>query len=225
MTADVEGLSLARVGGVQHETLHRAEHCSLYLPLFRRAFGDETTWGDKHALIMFAGRGREAEFFTPFCRHVTLVDNYGPCVEVLRRRFEAADRPYVAVVQNNGVDLSGIPDGSVDILTALIALMHIRPTHMRVSYAREFNRVLSPRGKALLQLAQNHTATPWEDEVGPEVEYQVGTDMTNVGFIDEAALRRWWERYLRLDFVQYGDCIPGDGTMKNWWWVGASKWA
>ena len=172
-----------------------------------------------------AGRGREAEFFTPFCRHITMVDNYEPCVDVLRRRFCAADRPYITVLQNNGVDLAGVADDSVDMLVAVIALMHIRPTHMRVSYAREFNRVLSPRGKALLQLAQceSPVSTPWEDETGSEVEYQVGTDETNVGFRDEAALRRWWGQYLVLDFVEYGNPIPDDATMKNWWWVGASK--
>lgn len=220
-----ENQSIVRVGGILHEQLHRAEHCSLYLPLFRRAFGDETTWGDKHALIMFAGRGREAEFFTPFCRHITMVDNHPACVDVLRRKFCAADRPYITVLQNNGEDVSAVPDGSVDILVAVIALMHIRPTRMRVRYATEFSRVLSPRGTALLQLAQCElpVSTPWEEETSAGTEYQVGTDLTNVGFLDESALRRWWEQYLRLDFVQYGNCVPKDATMKNWWWVGASK--
>lgn len=221
-TLDFQAQSIERVGGVNHENFHKPEHSRLYLPIFRLAFGDETTWGDKDVLVCFAGRGREAEFFAPFARSLTLTDGYAPCVEALRQRYEVTDRQYIHVVQGNGLDLAGIPSDSADMLTALIALMHIRPLHIRESYAREFRRVLRPGGQALIQVARMlGNDAKWETTDG--AEYTVTGGGPNVGFASAEAATYWWEQYLETEYVVQTRTVPPDTTMPHWWWIVGRK--
>lgn len=223
MMDDTERLSLLQVGGKLHEEVHRAEHGRLYAPLLQLAFGDVGTWDRKDALIAFAGRGREAEFFTPYCRSITLTDGYEPCVEMLRRRYAIADRPYIRVLQGNGREFNGVPDSSVDMLTALVALMHIRPLDIRESYAREIQRVLRPGGRALIQVAHAKNSDMSWTETLDGAEYTVNSDVPNVGFTTDEDACRWWARYLAIEYMLRTPTYPGDGTMNNWWWIVAWK--
>lgn len=221
-----DALSLARVGGPLHDA-HRREHCRFYLPVFELAFGPVGTWDHKTALVCFAGRGREAEFFLPYVQRLILTDNYPACLEMLRQRFVTSDRPYVSVQHGDGL-LLPVESESVDILTALIALMHLRSLRVRESYAAEISRVLRPTGRALIQVSgpvvekESKTRVPPDDGT-PDFHYQVVDGGNNVGFANEDELLTWWNRFLHVEYLLWSTSWPKDAYAKNWWWLIATR--
>lgn len=211
MSDDAEYESLIRTGGVEHEENHRARHGDIYFPILQLAFGDPAQWMDTTILVLFAGRGREAEFFLPFAKKLLLVDDNPACVEMLRQRF--GDRSCTEILQNNGFDLLEIPDETVDYCTAFVALMHILSKDVRDSYAAELQRVLRPGGRVLLQVIEGDG---WESVL----EGAYGS--RNVGFLSDQKVYEYWSRYFEVELIIRTRAIPS-GVGKCWWWVVGKK--
>lgn len=211
--ANVAGPTCAEiVGDKSHELAHRARHDDLYWPLFEKTFGAPSTWGDRLALVMFAGQGREAEMLAPHCQHVVCVDANPSCVKHLLHLFAA--RPNVTVIENNAVDLCGVPSGSVDMLTALVALMHIQHRCVRDNYLSEFVRVLDPNGTALLQFCEG---SDWH--VRATTGYG---NLPDVGFPSEHALRQYLGQWLTVRDVYTTGPINHPQSAR-WWWAACAR--
>ena len=205
--------AIDRVGGNPHVRNHRARHVDLYLPLLRLAFGDQASWGGLRVLVLFAGQGREAEFFVPYARELTLVDDYPSCAKFLRGRFDGMD--HVRVFENNGRDLAGVETGSIDCCTALVALMHICSRATRDGYAEEIRRVVRPGGRVLAQVIEGDG---WLE--GTDDPYGA----RNVGFLCEQDVVDYWERWFAVDYVVRSRPIPEGGEAgRHWWWVIATR--
>jgi hypothetical protein len=199
-------MTIARVGGEQHEREHRARHPTLYAPLFRFAFGDAATWGDKRACVLFAGEGREAAILAPFVRELWMVDDTPECLEALRKRFAAEHRAYVV----HADAVKDLAPASMDIITGLVALMHIGQVSVRDGYAREIQRMLAPEGRALVQVM---CGTGYLDS--PDHAYGA----YDVGFRDEQEVVAYWQQYVPVQWVLRTPPIPYGRAEPCWWWV------
>jgi SAM-dependent methyltransferase len=60
----------------------------------------------------------------------------------------------------NGVDLSGLPSSTYDLVFSTIALQHIPVHAIRQNYFREFARVLRPGGYLTAQMGYGHSDNP-----------------------------------------------------------------
>jgi SAM-dependent methyltransferase len=64
-------------------------------------------------------------------------------------------------VQNNGIDLSAVPDASVTFVYCFDAMVHFYPEVVR-KYIKEFRRVLAPKARGFVHYSNNH-ANPQAD--------------------------------------------------------------
>ncbi len=93
------------------------------------------------------GHGRLAQFLEPHCDRLFVVDMTAACVEGCRKRF--AGNPKVACVQNDGLSLGWVEDGTADFIFSFFSLVHADDKTMR-SYMFEMARKLSPNGTAFI---------------------------------------------------------------------------
>jgi hypothetical protein len=199
-------MSVQRVGGDYHEREHRARHATLYAPLFQFAFGDVATWGDKKACVLFAGEGREAAILAPFVREIWMLDDTEECLNAMQRRFESEHRAAVLPIS----EIGQIESGSIDIVTGLVALMHMGTTAIRNGHAEQIKRILSPTGRALVQVM---CGTEYVD--GPDHGYGA----YDVGFRDDHEVVAYWQQYLPVRWVLRTPPIPFGRSEPCWWWV------
>lgn len=73
---------------------------------------------------------------------VHAVDVSGEMIKLARAA--CADKPNVFLYQNNGMDLSGLPDLVFDFAFSMCCFHHIPSREVIESYVREVNRVLRP---------------------------------------------------------------------------------
>lgn len=196
------------VGGEDHETFHRRLHCGFYLPLLRLAFGDESTWSDRRALVCFAGEGREAALLAPYVDELIVTDKDTECLTILRARFAAERR--VRVLAGDGQSLIGLADQSVHLVTALVALMHIGQKAVRDGYAREIARVLAPGGRALVQVMQGTG--------GVDGDFN-SYGAPDVGFATEDEVVTYWQQFLPVRWLLRTAPVPLWRSERCWWWV------
>lgn len=101
------------------------------------------------------GHGRWTKEMAPLCGHLVLVDLsprcIGHCQSLLR------GRPEVTFIVNNGKDLAGVPDGSVDFVWSYDVFVHISPAEIE-GYLSEINRVLRPKRRAIIHHAGRRQA-------------------------------------------------------------------
>ncbi len=69
---------------------------------------------------------------------------------VKKARAFLADSKNVEVICGNGVDLSELPDNSIDLVTSFAAITSV-PTEIIANYFREIHRVLRPGGEVRMQ--------------------------------------------------------------------------
>jgi len=200
-------MTVQRVGGEDHEREHRARHSTLYAPLFQFAFGDVATWGTKRACVLFAGEGREAAILAPFVHELWVTDDTEECLAVMRSRFAAERRVHVSPA-NVGTD--ALPYASIDILTGLVTLMHIGAASVRDHYAREIKRLLSPTGRALVQVMAGEGY--WHGS-----DHPYGNP--DVGFRDDHEVTAYWAQYAPVQWVLRAPAIPVGRAEPCWWWV------
>ena len=118
------------------------------------------------------GAGRITRPLSKLFGEVHAVDVSGEMVAQARQA--CADRPNVYIYQNNGMDLSVLPDLGYDFAFSTIVFQHIPSREVIVNYVREVSRLLKPgslfkfqvQGDASIQTDPDDTwlGVPFSDE-------------------------------------------------------------
>lgn len=95
------------------------------------------------------GGGRWTEFLIPQAVDYTGVDISKTCVEVCSRRFSPTAGGKARFRTNEGNNLPGVTDGSVDVIWSFDVFVHINLADI-AGYLDEFRRVLRPGGHAVI---------------------------------------------------------------------------
>ena len=88
------------------------------------------------------GAGRLTRALATLFGEVHAVDVSGEMID--RARVALADRPHAHGYQNNGCDLTGVPDLTFDFAYSNIVFQHIPSSEVIESYVREVHRLLRP---------------------------------------------------------------------------------
>jgi ubiquinone/menaquinone biosynthesis C-methylase UbiE len=105
-----------------------------------------------------SGHGRWSKEIAPLCGNLILVDLSPSCIEYCRSLFK--DRSNVSFVVNQGNDLTGIPDESIDFVWSYDVFVHIGSAEIE-AYFGEIRRVLRPKGTAVIHHAgRRHLLLP-----------------------------------------------------------------
>jgi ubiquinone/menaquinone biosynthesis C-methylase UbiE len=105
-----------------------------------------------------AGHGRWSKAAVPHCGELILVDLSPRCVEFCQRLLARYD--HVRYLANDGLTLTGVADGSVDLVWAFDTFVQIDRATIE-SYLGEIRRVLKPGGRAVLHHAGRAHAFLW----------------------------------------------------------------
>jgi hypothetical protein len=110
------------------------------------------------------------------------VDVSGEMVEQARKAL--ANTPNASVYQNNGMDLSVLPEGPYDFAFSTIVFQHIPSRDVIYNYVREVNRLLRPgalfkfqvQGDATMQTSPDDTwlGVPFSDADAVEMADKCG---------------------------------------------------
>jgi len=98
-------------------------------------------------LEIACGYGRGAVFLQNYCERYIGIDLVQQCVDACRERFGPTDR--LQFYQNDGLDLSFIPNESVDFVYSWDSLVHAEPAVIR-NYLAQLPRILKATGAAFL---------------------------------------------------------------------------
>jgi ubiquinone/menaquinone biosynthesis C-methylase UbiE len=112
-----------------------------------------------HVIDLAAGHGRNTVRLLEHAARVTVVDINQSNVDWCRTRF--AHEPRVAYLQNDGVTLDGLANGSVSLVYSFDSMVHFHADVVR-AYLPEFRRVLQPGAFAFCHHS-NYTANPRGD--------------------------------------------------------------
>lgn len=93
------------------------------------------------------GAGRWTEHLIPRAVDYTGIDISKSCVEVCAKKFAGAAQAQFRC--NEGNNLPGVVDASVDVIWSFDVFVHINLVDIG-SYLEEFNRVLKPGGRAII---------------------------------------------------------------------------
>jgi len=107
-------------------------------------------------LELAPGFGRWSRFLLPSCQRFIGVDLSEKCVSSCRERFRQF--AHAQFLRNDGLDLSEVPDESVDLAFSFDSLVHVEINVME-AYVRQVLRKLRGRGVAFLHHS-NVKATP-----------------------------------------------------------------
>jgi cyclopropane fatty-acyl-phospholipid synthase-like methyltransferase len=122
------------------------------------------------------GAGRVTRALAGLFGEVHAVDVSGEMVEMAKQAL--SDRPNAFVYQNNGKDLSVVPDGLYDFAFSTIVFQHIPSREVIYSYVREVHRLL--RAGALFK---------FQVQGDPTLETSPDDTWLGIPFSDEDAVR------------------------------------
>jgi SAM-dependent methyltransferase len=140
---------------------------------------------EMRVLEIGCGAGRVTRALSKRFGEVYAVDVSGEMAAQARRAL--ADRPNAHVFQNNGTDLSVLPDGlQLDFAFSSIVFQHIPSREIIESYVREVNRLLRPgalfkfqvQGDASMKTEPDDTwlGVPFSDQEAVEMAHRCGFD-------------------------------------------------
>ena len=128
------------------------------------------------------GAGRITRALARLFGEVHGVDVSGEMVEQARKAL--ANTPNASVYQNNGMDLSVLPEGPYDFAFSTIVFQHIPSRDVIYNYVREVNRLLRPgalfkfqvQGDATMQTSPDDTwlGVPFSDADAVEMADKCG---------------------------------------------------
>ena len=128
------------------------------------------------------GAGRITRALARLFGEVHGVDVSGEMVEQARKAL--AKTPNASVYQNNGMDLSVLPEGPYDFAFSTIVFQHIPSRDVIYNYVREVNRLLRPgalfkfqvQGDATMQTSPDDTwlGVPFSDADAVEMANKCG---------------------------------------------------
>ena len=132
--------------------------------------------GEMSVLEIGCGAGRITRALSEFFGQVHAVDVSGEMI--VRAKKALADRPNAHLYQNNGKDLSVVPEGVYDFAFSMIVFQHIPSREVIYSYVREVHRLLRPGGLFKFQV-----------QGSSEIEAAPDDTWLGVPFSDEDAVR------------------------------------
>lgn len=115
---------------------------------------DKRITSDDRVVEIGCGIGRITRAIAERAASVVAVD---VSMEMVNRCREAlVDLDNVTVRLGSGRDLSGIPDGTADVVYSFIVFQHIPDPDITCQYIRDMGRVLRPGGWAVFQVSEDH---------------------------------------------------------------------
>src|SRR5689334_11509735 len=137
---------------------------------------------DMRVLEIGCGAGRITRALAKLFGEVHAVDVSGEMVARARQALSAT--PNAFIYQNNGKDLTALPDGPFDFAFSTIVFQHIPSREVIYSYVREVHRLLRPgalfkfqvQGDATLQTTPDDTwlGVPFSDEAAVAMAERCG---------------------------------------------------
>jgi SAM-dependent methyltransferase len=104
------------------------------------------------------GGGKYSVLSAPLCQRLVIADVSTQMLERARRAL--AGQANVEVLKLGGVDLSGLPDESIDFAFSIDVFVH-QDLEDVYGYVRELHRVLRPGGKLVLHFANLGSRAGW----------------------------------------------------------------
>ncbi|WP_053080077.1 class I SAM-dependent methyltransferase [Methylobacterium variabile] len=136
-----------------------AEHMDAQWQQMLKPFFDRYPFDLTEVVDFAAGYGRNTrKLLETGARHVTMVDVNQDCIAHLRENLQQEN---VTAVQNNGFDLSPLPDGRYTFLYSFDAMVHF-DLEIAIAYLPEFQRILKSESYALIHHS-NYSANPGGD--------------------------------------------------------------
>jgi ubiquinone/menaquinone biosynthesis C-methylase UbiE len=157
------------------------------------------------ALDFGCGLGRLTRALAPHFERTYGLDIAFTMIE-RARRLDAERGPSGAdFVVHNGTDLSEYGSGSVDFILSLLVLQHLPSREAIVGYLREFVRVLSPGGIAVVHLP---SAVPAISQ-GPRMRRQQARDWLRTVGVSPRFLyeRLGWEPNMTMAAIRYEETV------------------
>jgi|SRR5579863_4791620 len=134
--------------------------------------------GEMRVLEIGCGAGRVTRALARFFGEVHAVDVSGEMVLLAKQALK--DQPNASVYQNNGKDLTVIPDIAFDFAFSSIVFQHIPSREIIENYVHEVNRLLRPGALFKFQVQGASTMDPTDPNdtwLGPPFSERQAIDM------------------------------------------------
>ncbi|HEV8043461.1 MAG TPA: class I SAM-dependent methyltransferase [Bryobacteraceae bacterium] len=134
--------------------------------------------GEMRVLEIGCGAGRVTRALGRFFGEVHAVDVSGEMVRLAKQALQ--DQPNAFVYQNNGKDLTVIPEIAFDFAFSSIVFQHIPSREIIENYVREANRLLRPGALFKFQVQGASTMDPTDPNdtwLGPPFSERQAIDM------------------------------------------------
>jgi len=133
--------------------------------------------GEMRVLEIGCGAGRVTRSLAKFFGEVHAVDVSGEMVELARRALHSFRNAFV--YQNNGKDLTVVPERQFDFAFSSIVFQHIPSREIIESYVREVNRLLRPGALFKFQVQGDSSLETRPDDTWEGVSFseRQATDM------------------------------------------------
>ena len=114
------------------------------------------------------GGGKWSEFMVGKVEKLTLMDMTPKCIKICRKRFR--DHSNIDYYVNNGMDLRGISDESIDFIWSFDCFVHINSKDT-ASYVKEFRRVLKKGGMGIIHHAmeKKNPVRGWRSDMNDKI--------------------------------------------------------
>lgn len=147
---------------------------------------------DTVALEIGPGGGKYSALAAPLCKELICTDVSQEMLD--RTRDRLGKESNMRTVKLNGLDLTGIADGSVDFGFSIDVFVHLDIEDIYV-YLREFLRILKPGSRLVLHFADLSTDTGWdffvrEADINRAQFKQIG----RISFLSADLVRRMFEK-------------------------------
>jgi len=121
-------------------------------------FIDPNIHVDSHVLELAPGHGRWTEHIVHKVKHLVLVDLSPQCINFCRKRFAAFGNLEYHI--NDGKNLGMLKDHSIDFVWSYDSFVHMELDVIE-SYLKEFHRILTRGGKAIIHHANRLHSILW----------------------------------------------------------------
>src|ERR1022692_2695545 len=131
--------------------------------------------GEMRVLEIGCGAGRVTRALARFFGEVHAVDVSGEMVRLAKLALQ--DHPNASVYQNNGKDLTVVPEIPFDFAFSSIVFQHIPSREIIENYVREVHRLLRPGGLFKFQVQGSPVGTEQDSWVGESFTGQQAREM------------------------------------------------
>jgi SAM-dependent methyltransferase len=171
---------------------------------------------DMRVIEIGCGAGRITRALARLFGEVHAVDISGEMVEMARRAV--ADFPHANIYQNNGHDLTVLPDQLYDFAFSTIVFQHIPSREIVYSYVREVHRLLRPGALFKFQVQGGTVDAGSEDTwVGVSFSDEEAVEMAQACGFEPSYRHGSRDQYFWLWFrrLEVADAVDSDAAAKR----------